>query len=365
MVGDYAQLRERMVQEQLVLRGINDPRVLWAMAKVPRHLFVEREFWDRAYDDCPLPIGENQTISQPYIVALTVEALRLEGTEKVLEVGTGSGYAAAVLAELCAEVFSVEAVETLASKARTILASLGYRKVSALVGDGTLGWEEHAPYDAIVISAAAPCIPRPLVGQLRSPGYLVLPMGEKELQSLVRIRKDAEGIELPELHSRCRRQQLFKHVTSVERRNGNQIEAGECQIEIHAPKHHALQQRQCRGETGNRLPKLPHQHEYNRANDEQRQVSGDPGERDDDVAADVAAVVPWIDRNGFRGAEYERRVRSDEDGRQEDRHHRVYVLERIQGHPPQHVGSRVTLSVGSFSVRIFMRHNGKQQDGDL
>jgi protein-L-isoaspartate(D-aspartate) O-methyltransferase len=194
MVVDYTQLRERMVQEQLMLRGINDPRVLWAMAKVPRHLFVDNEFWDRAYDDGPLPIGESQTISQPYMVALTAEALRLTGTEKVLEVGTGSGYAAAVLAELCAEVFTVEAVETLASKARTILAGLGYRNVSVLLGDGTLGWEEHAPYDAIAISAAAPCIPRPLVSQLRTPGYLVLPMGEKELQTLVRIRKDAEGI---------------------------------------------------------------------------------------------------------------------------------------------------------------------------
>jgi len=194
MIVDYVQARERMVQEQLVSRGIKDPRVLWAMAKVPRHLFVEGELWNQAYDDHPLPIGAGQTISQPYMVALMVEALGLKGTERVLEVGTGSGYAVAVLAELCAQVFSVEGVEDLALKAGTTLTSLGYRNVSVLVADGTLGWEEHAPYDAVVISAAAPCIPRPLLEQVRTPGYLVLPMGEKELQTLVRIRKDGEGI---------------------------------------------------------------------------------------------------------------------------------------------------------------------------
>jgi protein-L-isoaspartate(D-aspartate) O-methyltransferase len=164
------------------------------MAKVPRHLFVESELWDQAYEDHPLPIGANQTISQPYMVALMAEALELTGAERVLEVGTGSGYAAAVLSELCAEVFSVEVVEELALKARILLTSLGYRNVSLLVGDGTLGWEEHSPYDAVVISAAAPCIPRPLIQQLKIPGYIVFPMGEKELQSLVRIRKDGAGI---------------------------------------------------------------------------------------------------------------------------------------------------------------------------
>lgn len=194
MIFDYAEAREKMVREQLVPRGIREPRLLAAMAKIPRHLFVENELWDRAYDDRPLPIGARQTISQPYMVALTVEALGLQGTERVLEVGTGSGYAAAVLAELCAQVFSVEAVEDLALKARATLAALGYRNVSVLTGDGTLGWEEHTPYDAIVISAAAPGIPRPLLEQLRTPGHLVLPMGEKELQTLVRIRKDSEGI---------------------------------------------------------------------------------------------------------------------------------------------------------------------------
>jgi len=191
---DYAQARERMVQEQLVSRGINDTRVLGVMARVPRHLFVESELRDQAYEDHPLPIGANQTISQPYMVALMAEALELKGTERVFEVGTGSGYLAAVLSELCAEVFSVETVEKLASKARNLLTSLGYRNVSVLMGDGTLGWEEHSPYDAVVISAAAPCIPRPLLEQLKTPGYLVFPMGEKELQTLVRIRKDKAGI---------------------------------------------------------------------------------------------------------------------------------------------------------------------------
>ena len=194
MIIDYVQARERMVREQLVSRGINDPRVLRAMAKVPRHLLLERELWDDAYEDRPLPIGANQTISQPYMVALIAQALGITGTERVLEVGTGSGYLAAVLSELGAEVFSVEMVPALALKARALLNGLGYRKVSVLVGDGTLGWQEHAPYDAVVISAAAPCIPRPLIEQLTVPGYLVFPMGEKELQTLVRIRKDREGI---------------------------------------------------------------------------------------------------------------------------------------------------------------------------
>ncbi len=183
-----------MIQEQLVSRGINDPRVLRAMAKVPRHLFLEGALWDQAYKDHPLPIGADQTISQPYMVALMAQALELKGAERVLEVGTGSGYAAAVLSELCTEVFTVEAVEELALKAHTLLRRLGYRNVSVRVGDGTLGWEEQAPFDAAIISAAAPCIPRPLLEQLKTPGYLVFPMGEKELQALVRIRKDTAGI---------------------------------------------------------------------------------------------------------------------------------------------------------------------------
>ncbi len=183
-----------MVEEQLLSRGIKDSRVLATMAKVRRHLCVAEELWSRAYDDNPLPIGEGQAISQPYIVALMVEALGLKGKERVLEIGTGSGYEAAVLAELCAQVFSIEWVEDLAIRARVVLASLGYRNVFIHVGDGTLGWEEHAPYDAVVISAAAPCIPRPLIWQLKLDGLMVLPMGEEEIQTLVRIRKERGGL---------------------------------------------------------------------------------------------------------------------------------------------------------------------------
>jgi len=194
MTIDYTQARARMVEEQLVSRGIKDPRVLQAMTDVPRHLFVNSDLWVDSYKDHPLPIGAKQTISQPYMVALMAEALRLNGTERVLEVGTGSGYAAAVLSRLCAEAISIEVVEELARKARAALNALGYTNVSVLVGDGTLGCEKHAPYNAIVISAAAPSIPRPLIEQLKIPGYLVFPMGDKELQTLVRIRKDSSGI---------------------------------------------------------------------------------------------------------------------------------------------------------------------------
>ncbi len=194
MMTDYSTARRRMVEEQLERRGISDLRVLRAMADVPRHMFLEKELWDQAYEDHPLPIGANQTISQPYIVALMAQALELKGTERVLEVGTGSGYAAAVLSRLAPEVYSVETVEELALEARAILNILGYKNVSVLLGDGTLGWEEHAPYDAIVVSAGAPCIPRPLIEQLKVPGRLILPMGEKDLQSLVRVCKDGTGI---------------------------------------------------------------------------------------------------------------------------------------------------------------------------
>ena len=186
---EYWQERDRMVNEQLIQRGIADERVLEVMRKVPRHLFVETSLRDQAYDDGPLPIGSSQTISQPYMVALMAEALELKGHEKVLEVGTGSGYEAAVLAELCAQLISVERLEDLAQQARERLTALGYRNVQILVGDGTLGCREYEPYDAIVVSAASPFIPRPLIEQLKPGGSLVLPVGEEDLQSLVRLRK--------------------------------------------------------------------------------------------------------------------------------------------------------------------------------
>jgi protein-L-isoaspartate(D-aspartate) O-methyltransferase len=190
----YAPVREKMIEEQLVARQIRDARLLEAMRKIPRHLFVPDEIKAHAYEDRPLPIGQDQTISQPYMVALMVQALELTGSEKVLEIGTGSGYETAILAELCSEVFSIERLAELADQAQALLRALGYRKVRIKVGDGTLGWEEHAPYDAIVISASSPQIPRPLLEQLEPGGAFVLPIGEEQLQSLVRLRKTNEGI---------------------------------------------------------------------------------------------------------------------------------------------------------------------------
>jgi protein-L-isoaspartate(D-aspartate) O-methyltransferase len=183
-----------MIEEQLVARQIRDARVLEAMRNVPRHLFVPEDVKPHAYEDRPLPIGNDQTISQPYIVALMVQALELRGSEKVLEIGTGSGYETAILAELCAQVFSIERLGDLALQAQALLSALGYRNVWIKVGDGTLGWEEHAPYDAIVISASGPQIPRPLLEQLEPGGIFVLPIGEEQLQSLVRLRKSQERI---------------------------------------------------------------------------------------------------------------------------------------------------------------------------
>jgi protein-L-isoaspartate(D-aspartate) O-methyltransferase len=186
--------REQMVREQIERRGVCNPRVLAAMRSVPRHLFVSEALRDRAYEDSPLPIGEQQTISQPYIVALMAEALELRASDRVLEVGTGSGYEAAVLAELCATVYSIERIAGLAERARGLLGSLGYRNVHVRIGDGSAGWPDAGPFDAIVMSAAARQIPRPLLDQLAEDGRLVLPMGEEEAQALVRLRRTREGI---------------------------------------------------------------------------------------------------------------------------------------------------------------------------
>lgn len=181
-----------MVEAQIVARGIDDQKVLAAMRKVPRHLFVPEEMRPFAYGDEPLPIGEGQTISQPYIVAYMTQALRLSGEEKVLEVGTGSGYQAAVLAEIVRHVFTVELVGTLSEKARTLLESQGYTNISARTGDGTLGWEENAPYDAIMVTAAAPAVPKKLEEQLGQKGRLVIPVGEG-LQELYLITRERKG----------------------------------------------------------------------------------------------------------------------------------------------------------------------------
>jgi protein-L-isoaspartate(D-aspartate) O-methyltransferase len=194
MALDYTQARQRMVEEQLLERGLNDPLVLAAMRQVPRHLFVEEALRDRAYDDHPLPIGEDQTISQPYMVAHMAAVLKLAPGEQVLEIGTGSGYLAAILAEQGAEVCSVEIIPSLAIRAQRTLRDLGYHNVEVHIGDGSLGWEEHAPFDAVVIGAAAPGLPRPLLDQLRLGGRLVVPMGEEDLQTLVCVWKEPDGI---------------------------------------------------------------------------------------------------------------------------------------------------------------------------
>jgi protein-L-isoaspartate(D-aspartate) O-methyltransferase len=180
--------RRRMVKEQLAARGIHDPLVLAAMGKVPRERFLSPEQAAFAYEDTPLPIGEGQTISQPYIVALMTEALTLARGSRVLEIGTGSGYSAAVLAEIAADVYTVERLASLAERAQQHLAALGYTNVHVRVGDGTLGWPEHAPYDAIVATAGGPSVPPALLDQLAIGGHLVIPVGPSPYdQSLFRI----------------------------------------------------------------------------------------------------------------------------------------------------------------------------------
>lgn len=185
--------RQRMVVEQLVKRGIKDSRVLQAMGKVPRHLFVDPALKSRAYDDYPLPIGEGQTISQPYMVAIMTEALELKGHERVLEVGTGSGYQTAVLAELASKVYSIERIEALAHRAADRLLQLGYSNVQIKVGDGSLGWAEEAPFDAILVTAGAPSVPQALLQQLAEKGCLVIPVGEAHAQILKKIVRKGES----------------------------------------------------------------------------------------------------------------------------------------------------------------------------
>lgn len=188
----YDRERKEMVEFQIRRRGVKDRKVLKAMLKVPRHLFVPEQMKELAYGDEPLPIGEGQTISQPYIVAYMTEALRLRGRERVLEIGTGSGYQTAILAEIVREVYTVELIPELSARARAVLEKLGYRNIQFRVGDGTLGWPEHAPYDAILVSAAPASVPPALVEQLKTGGQMIIPVGT-DFQELVLVTRKETG----------------------------------------------------------------------------------------------------------------------------------------------------------------------------
>jgi protein-L-isoaspartate(D-aspartate) O-methyltransferase len=196
---DFPKARLKMVEEQIISRGIRDSGVIEAMKKVPRHLFVEEALQSQGYSDHPLPIGEKQTISQPYMVALMTEALQLVGKEKVLEFGAGSGYQTAILAELGEKVFSIERIRSLAIRARKLLYELGYFNFEIKIFDGTYGWVEEGPFDAIIVTAGAPDIPQPLIDQLTIGGRLVIPVGDAFVQDLIRVTKTGEGIKREDL----------------------------------------------------------------------------------------------------------------------------------------------------------------------
>jgi protein-L-isoaspartate(D-aspartate) O-methyltransferase len=196
---DFPKARVKMVEEQIISREIKDPRVIAAMKKVPRHLFVEEALQSQAYSDHPLPIGEKQTISQPYMVALMTEALQLTGKERVLEIGAGSGYQTAILAELAERVFSIERIRPLAIRARQLIYELGYFNVEIKIFDGTYGWAEEGPFEAIMVTAGAPDIPQALLDQLTIGGRLVIPVGDAFVQDLIRITKTGEGIKKEDL----------------------------------------------------------------------------------------------------------------------------------------------------------------------
>ena len=186
--------RERMIEEQLVARGITDQRVLDAMRAVPRHLFVEDAMQAHAYGDFPLPIGSGQTISQPYIVALMTLALHLTGEERILEIGTGSGYHAAILSRLCQKVFTVERIDGLVSRARRVFDKLRYYNIVSRIDDGTVGWSSEAPFDCIIVTAGGPQIPEPLLEQLADPGRMVMPVGGQTVQDLKLVEKRAGNV---------------------------------------------------------------------------------------------------------------------------------------------------------------------------
>jgi len=204
MFNEYTSKRQRMIETQLLPRGIKDPRVIAAMRKVPRHLFLDEALWPEAYEDHPVPIGEKQTISQPFIVAIMTEALKLSGTEKILEIGTGSGYQAAVLAELAEQVYSIERLPSIAKRARRILDELRYANIVITIGDGTLGWKEYSPYDGIIVTAASPYPPKTLLEQLKVGGRLIIPIGDEFTQDLTLYIRDSDKDYSKESYGGCR-----------------------------------------------------------------------------------------------------------------------------------------------------------------
>ncbi|MBU0662983.1 MAG: protein-L-isoaspartate(D-aspartate) O-methyltransferase [Proteobacteria bacterium] len=203
MTDSFETIRQRMVQEQLSCRGIHDPRVLTVMAEVPRHLFVDDAMQANAYGDHPLPIVDGQTISQPFIVAYMTQALQLTGMENVLEIGTGSGYQSVILSRLCAKLYTVERHNNLLSGARRLFDRLRCYNIQSKLDDGTLGWPDHAPYDAIMVTAGGPEIPEPLVAQLADPGRMVIPVGDQEIQELQLVTKK-DGLVHVEILERVR-----------------------------------------------------------------------------------------------------------------------------------------------------------------
>lgn len=199
--GNFELIRRQMVETQIIRRGITNQQVVEAMLKVPRHKFVPQSLRNEAYNDYPLPIGEAQTISQPYIVAEMTVALESNKRSRILEVGTGSGYQSAILAEIVYEVFTIECKEALAMRAKRILEELGHKNIFTKVGDGTTGWQEYAPYDGILVTAATPQIPPPLIEQLKEGGTIVAPIGDRLTQILTKIKKISGKLHQEELFS--------------------------------------------------------------------------------------------------------------------------------------------------------------------
>ena len=204
MMDAYNSKRQHMVDTQIIPRGIKDQRVINAMRKIPRHLFLDEAFWPQAYEDHPLPIGEKQTISQPYIVAIMTEALQLTGTETVLEIGAGSGYQTAILAELAEQVYTIERIPSIAKRARKTFDQLQYKNIIITIRDGTAGWKEHSPYDSIIVTAASPGAPKPLLEQLATGGRLVIPIGDEFTQELIVYEKKDENEFKEENYGGCR-----------------------------------------------------------------------------------------------------------------------------------------------------------------